>query len=33
VIDTLESLNLAYPTVGDAARRELAEAHRQLLEE
>jgi hypoxanthine phosphoribosyltransferase len=33
VIDTLESLNLAYPTVSEAARRELAEAHRQLLEE
>ncbi len=33
VIDTLESLNLAYPTVSEAARRDLAEAHRQLLEE
>jgi PPK2 family polyphosphate:nucleotide phosphotransferase len=33
VIDTLESLKLAYPTVSEAARRELAEAHRQLLEE
>jgi PPK2 family polyphosphate:nucleotide phosphotransferase len=33
VIDTLESLNLAYPMVSEAARRDLAEAHRQLLEE
>jgi hypothetical protein len=33
VIDTLESLNLAYPTVSEAARRDLAGAHRQLLEE
>ena len=33
VIDTLESLNLAYPKLSDAARSELAEAHRQLLAE
>lgn len=33
VIDALESLNLAYPTVSEEARRALAEAHKQLLEE
>jgi PPK2 family polyphosphate:nucleotide phosphotransferase len=33
VIDTLESLNLAYPKVSEQARHALAEAHRQLLSE
>ena len=33
VIDALESLNLAYPSVSEQARQALAEAHRQLLEE
>ena len=33
VIHTLESLNLAYPKLSEAARSELAEAHRQLLAE
>jgi PPK2 family polyphosphate:nucleotide phosphotransferase len=31
VIDALESLNLAYPTVSEEARRALADAHEQLL--
>jgi hypothetical protein len=33
VIDALESLHLGYPTVNDQARRALAEAHQQLLNE
>jgi PPK2 family polyphosphate:nucleotide phosphotransferase len=33
VIDTLESLSLAYPKLSEVARSELAEAHRQLLAE
>jgi PPK2 family polyphosphate:nucleotide phosphotransferase len=33
VIDALESLNLAYPTVSEEARHALAAAHQQLLEE
>ncbi len=33
VIDALESLHLAYPTVNDQALRALAEAHQQLLNE
>jgi polyphosphate kinase 2 (PPK2 family) len=33
VVDALESLNLAYPTVSDDERRSLADARKQLLEE
>jgi hypothetical protein len=33
VIDTLESLNLAYPKVSEEARFQLEQAQRQLQEE
>ena len=33
IVDTLESLNLCYPKVDDAKRKELAEAQKKLLKE
>jgi hypothetical protein len=33
VIEALASLDLAYPTIGDAKRKDLAAAKRQLLAE